>query len=539
MNKLGLGPVVATSLLFIVAVIGIVGFQSWFNTFSTSTLSSVESQGSLSNVDVQTLIGSNLYVANTGTSNITLSSIKIGGVNCDLSTSILEPGINEIDVGTCLIQNTRGVQEVAIYTDNDVSSEKLAIKTENLETPYLTFSSNSSLIPYNSSVLLSWQSWNLDSCTASRNWSGAKSLSGSEVQSNLLENKTYTLTCDSLIRNVSINVYSYPAITFNAGSTDLAYNGSTTLTWSVSNADNCTGSGNWSGAKALSGSYDTGNLENGSYTYDLSCSGFAGTSQKNINITVLPPCTSGSQIYSTAQTTYLELPLGCTQILVKAWGAGGGGGGYYCGTCGGSGGNGGGGGFIQGNLTVASGANLTIIVGAGGGAQGMGGYSGVLNNGTPLFIAGGGGDGGYCQHNYFGGNGGGGGGLAGVDGSDGTYPGTAKGYGGNQTSGGLYGGYVDVFGGYLTSNGYYAGGGGWDVVNGAIGRCDGGGGGGSSYSDPSATDVTNTAGSGITPANTGDSDYVGSAGVGGGGRSGCGGCTGYSGNPGLVKIYWS
>jgi hypothetical protein len=65
-------------------------------------------------------------------------------------------------------------------------------------------------------------------------------------------------------------------ITFSAASTDIAYNTATTLNWSVANATNCTASGGWSGAQALSGSASTGNLTHLT-TFTLSCTGLNGT----------------------------------------------------------------------------------------------------------------------------------------------------------------------------------------------------------------------------------------------------------------------
>ncbi len=83
--------------------------------------------------------------------------------------------------------------------------------------------------------------------------------------------------------------------------------------------------------------------------------------------------------YSGADQTF-TVPAGAINLNVRAWGAGGGsgsGGGF------GGGGGGGGGGFAAGNLAVAPGSNLTIIVGQKGGQGNGGGMSAVLDGPTP------------------------------------------------------------------------------------------------------------------------------------------------------------
>lgn len=67
-------------------------------------------------------------------------------------------------------------------------------------------------VAYNSSVNLIWTSSNVSSCQASGDWSGAKSVSGSESTSALTSSKTYTITCSgpqgSVSDSVSVNVSS-------------------------------------------------------------------------------------------------------------------------------------------------------------------------------------------------------------------------------------------------------------------------------------------------------------------------------------------
>ena len=71
-------------------------------------------------------------------------------------------------------------------------------------------------IPYNTSATLTWTSTNANSCVASGDWSGTKSLSGSQNTGNLTSSKSYILTCSgaggSNSDSVTVNVESAPTL---------------------------------------------------------------------------------------------------------------------------------------------------------------------------------------------------------------------------------------------------------------------------------------------------------------------------------------
>ncbi len=105
-------------------------------------------------------------------------------------------------------------------------------------------------------------------------------------------------------------------------------------------------------------------------------------------------------VFTTPGTTTVDIPLGVTEVTVKAWGAGGGSG---AGGATDAGGNGGGAGAVTAALSVTPEETLDVRVGGGGnggvsgspaGAGGGGGYSALYRTSTPLAIAGGGGGGG-------------------------------------------------------------------------------------------------------------------------------------------------
>ena len=266
------------------------------------------------------------------------------------------------------------------------------------------------------------------------------------------------------------------------------------------------------------------------------------------------PPSSGIRNFG-AGTHSFTVPTRCSAVRVKLWGAGGGS----------RNNRGGGGGFVSGDVSVAPGETLTIVVATGGRAGasqeggGGGGGSGVLrNDGTRILIAAGGGGGGGV-----GVQGGAGGGAAGEHGETGngnvrggtgataTSSGVGRsgggdgtgfrgGHGGNScntgvggTSGSAGEGYRDGGGGGraaggTTGNGGGGGGGGLRGGGGGGGTCNdsyraGGGGGGSSYIAPSVTNSTNQGGVGAVPGGRSDPHYQspwGEGGDRGGGRVG-------------------
>lgn len=309
------------------------------------------------------------------------------------------------------------------------------------------------------------------------------------------------------------------------------------------------------------------------YYYRIRPENSCGTgSNSNSVMTTTGGCCSGTSIFTyTGSDQNFMLPAGCTSFTVKMWGAGGGSGSSNRSNSS----AGGGGGFAQGSFTgVTGGTNFTIKVGGGGsagnpncvpgaaaggwpggGAAGGwgceggsgGGYSGLMTTGgTPIIIAGAGGAGLTLGLNCTPqGAGGAGGGASGVAGGNG--PGGTGGGGGTQVSGGTAGSGASmngVAGSYLqgASSGIGGGGGGYygggcgGATGGSGGNCGGssytggGGGGGSGYVGGGGgftpTSTTNTAGSGTTPANTGDVDYVAGTGV-GGASAGISGGNGY------------
>ncbi|OYV83376.1 MAG: hypothetical protein B7X04_04475, partial [Parcubacteria group bacterium 21-54-25] len=76
-----------------------------------------------------------------------------------------------------------------------------------------------------------------------------------------------------------------PTLSLSASPTTVSSGGSTTLTWSTTNATACTASGAWSGSQATSGSQTLTNLQS-SATYTLSCTGTGGSTSQSTSVSV-------------------------------------------------------------------------------------------------------------------------------------------------------------------------------------------------------------------------------------------------------------
>lgn len=126
---------------------------------------------------------------------------------------------------------------------------------------------------------------------------------------------------------ISITPAAAPTVSLNSYTTIVYVGNSATLHWWSSNADSCTASGDWSGAKNTSYTTETtaAYTTTGTYTYNLSCTGTGGTTAATpLTITVVPaPAPNVSFFVSpTAFITYdtsLSVTAGSGATAVLSW----------------------------------------------------------------------------------------------------------------------------------------------------------------------------------------------------------------------------
>jgi hypothetical protein len=173
-------------------------------------------------------------------------------------------------------------------------SDSVSISVAAPAEPTINLSASPSNLPFNGSTTLSWNSSNATSCTASRDWSGSKGTSGSQTINSLTADSVFRLSCTgpggttSNTVNVNVAAAAAPSVNLSASSTNLAYNGSTTLTWNSNNSTSCSASGDWTGNKNTSGSQVISALTADS-NFTLSCSGDGGTANDTVSVSVASP----------------------------------------------------------------------------------------------------------------------------------------------------------------------------------------------------------------------------------------------------------
>ena len=169
--------------------------------------------------------------------------------------------------------------------------------------PTVTISANpASVSGISQSTVLTWSSTNATSCTLSNgSWTMPAGV-GSGASSTVIPGSTttYTVTCTGPVgtnsASTTVSVTTAPNITFFATQTSLTTGQSTTLTWSSVNATSCSASGStdWSGTKATSGTETVTPNSAGTYYYVITCTNSAGTtsSPATATITVTTPVTT-------------------------------------------------------------------------------------------------------------------------------------------------------------------------------------------------------------------------------------------------------
>jgi hypothetical protein len=168
-------------------------------------------------------------------------------------------------------------------------STTVTVNVTQAPAPVTSLSTSATTIDQGQSTTLNWSATDASSCTASDAWSGDKAVNGSQTVSPTATS-TYTLTCNgdggSDTRSVTITVNAAPVtpaptVSLSASPSSVRPGGSITLSWSSTNASNCSASGNWSGSKATSGNQSP--TINGNSTYTLSCTGDGGTASASVS----------------------------------------------------------------------------------------------------------------------------------------------------------------------------------------------------------------------------------------------------------------
>ena len=92
-----------------------------------------------------------------------------------------------------------------------------------------------------------------------------------------------------------------PTVTLSASSESVEINSEFTLTWSSTDANTCSTSGNWSGDKTISGSEAITEVQIATKVYKISCSGTGGQVSASVEVEITP-------LSNTGQWDYYRIP---------------------------------------------------------------------------------------------------------------------------------------------------------------------------------------------------------------------------------------
>ena len=209
------------------------------------------------------------------TSNATSLSSNFGETT--LSGSKTFTNLTQDDVYTITATNTSG----SVSASANVS---VAAPIR----PTATISASPSSVNYNGSATVTWSTTNATSLSSNF---GTTALSGSQTFTNLTSNQSYTITATnvsesvSATANVSVGAPPKTLLTLNASPESIGNGGSTTLTWSTTNATSL--SSNF-GVTALSGSTTLSGLVE-TKEYEATATGPGGSITKRVLVTVAAP----------------------------------------------------------------------------------------------------------------------------------------------------------------------------------------------------------------------------------------------------------
>ena len=201
----------------------------------------------------------------------------------------LEPGWNVVRV-----PNVEGYERAALVFGG----------AEPVGAPRVDVRANGSNGPLNvtsgSLVKVTWTTRDAETCTASGDWSGSKTMSGEEMFDSVTSNKTFSLVCsgkggngrDNVSVTVGIKPPPKPGSNLNLRANDsegpvaISVGSQVTLSWGSTGASSCVASGGWTGSKNSSGTETVGPI-NENTTFTITCSTSEGEVSDNVGVNVV------------------------------------------------------------------------------------------------------------------------------------------------------------------------------------------------------------------------------------------------------------
>lgn len=215
---------------------------------------------------------------------------------------------------------TAGTRTFALKCSNvtGTGSASVAVGVGNAP-PTLSLTASKSTISATEKATLNWNGTRLSSCTASGDWSGSKTTSGSEAVGPLSTGAhNFVLTCNTedngtLNKSVTVTVSPDVSMSLTVNPTQVTIGESAMLTWASQNASACTAANGWTGSKATSGTEKVGPYTTtGSRTFSLTCASSTGTATKTATLAVVPAPAPTVSISSTRTSVAVGETFGIT-----------------------------------------------------------------------------------------------------------------------------------------------------------------------------------------------------------------------------------
>jgi Subtilase family len=173
-------------------------------------------------------------------------------------------------------------------------------------------------------VTLTWgASTSATQCMATGNWTGSKSVTGgtASITPTDIGTETFTLNCSnaagsalpgSATLTVTVAPGAPPPPTLTVGPSTISLGQPAALSWSSTNAQSCTASGDWNGDKANSGSQQITPTAMGTSTFTLVCSNANGPSAAataTLTVTAVASRSGGGALSESALAALAALAL--------------------------------------------------------------------------------------------------------------------------------------------------------------------------------------------------------------------------------------
>jgi hypothetical protein len=139
---------------------------------------------------------------------------------------------------------------------------------------------------------MSWSATGVDYCIASGDWTGNIKSTGTKTLGPLTRDSLFILNCyysgNVISDSVSVKVRApqIPRVNLSASPLSIAFQDSTTITWSSQHVQDCNADGDWSGPKETSGSVKLEGLESDS-EFRLVCNGPEGEVSDIVSVNVV------------------------------------------------------------------------------------------------------------------------------------------------------------------------------------------------------------------------------------------------------------